>query len=283
MPSPAQLVAAARAGELPELTTGHSNAVFDGGALVVKRFKSQARSEPHREWEALRLLAEMEPGIVPAAVHLDVGEPACLVTERVAGVPVDVGLVEREPRVVDALCRVHRTVAAVGQRRGLMLPAAITHPSLLRWRITAQLARAGATGREDVAADLVTIGRWLETDEAELAGSWTRQTFSRGDAKLANYLWTGDAIVLLDLEDTGWGDPRHDVAEMAEHLWNRDMPPSVWEAVAEAVGVDPRGAPMLASRRLLASFWLAALLPHDDAHADGRVAVQLERTRSLLG
>lgn len=282
MATPTELVAAARAGDLPELVTGHSNAVFDGGDFVVKRFKSQARCEPEREWEALHLLGKLSPGLVPRAVHLDLDDPPCLVTERVDGRELRLDDLDDE-RIVGEVAGIHRFLASVVPTTGRSMRVSLTHPAILTWRcrrVVADRVAAMSDGRE--VEGLHAVAAWLVTEEATNVGRTERQAISRGDAKLANYLWDGTRMTLLDLEDTGWSDPLQDVAELVEHRWNRGVPTDAWHAVARAVGADPTGSRMLAARRMLASFWLAILIPHAERLGPGSLEEQAARTLSVL-
>jgi hypothetical protein len=59
------------------------------GDVVVMRFRSRARGEPRREWQALCMLARYAPGLAPAPVDaaLD-AEPAVVVMSRLPGNPM---------------------------------------------------------------------------------------------------------------------------------------------------------------------------------------------------
>ncbi|MEV1174405.1 aminoglycoside phosphotransferase family protein, partial [Nonomuraea sp. NPDC049784] len=50
--------------------------------IVVKRYTSWGRGEPHREWAALTLLAEHAPDLAPAPVEaaLDAHPPLIVMT-----------------------------------------------------------------------------------------------------------------------------------------------------------------------------------------------------------
>ena len=76
------------------------------------------------------------------------------------------------------------------------------------------------------------------------------------DPNLANYLWDGSRVRIVDFEDAGRSDVAYEVATLVEHLSASDTD---WRPLTDAVDVD--ATRLLAGRRLAASLWLARLLP----------------------
>lgn len=102
--------------------------------------------------------------------------------------------------------------------------------------------------------------RWLATRDCDEIVSGAEALFSRGDPNVSNYLWSSDQLFLVDWEDSGLGDPVFEVADMAEHASTRELGEPMFEELAEASGLTAAAGPRLvASRRLLACFWLAIL------------------------
>ena len=72
-------------GPVPFVTHG----VFFEAGTVVKRFRHWARGEPHREWQALTLLARYAPGLAPEPVRADLtADPPEVVMSRLPGEPL---------------------------------------------------------------------------------------------------------------------------------------------------------------------------------------------------
>jgi hypothetical protein len=85
------------------------------------------------------------------------------------------------------------------------------------------------------------------------------------DPNLANYLWDGQRIRIVDFEDAAISDPATEPAILAEHLATR---PLDTRGFCARFDVDLRR--LLAARRLWAMSWLRLLLlggsPHDATH-----------------
>ena len=109
----------------------------------------------------------------------------------------------------------------------------------------------------------------------------------QGDANLANFLWDGRRVRLVDFEDSGPSDRAFELAILVEHL-------SAWSDA----GLDPGGfvssfemtaaerARLLQFRRLAALFWLLHLRPGGRAsrrNPPGTLRRQAERLLALLG
>jgi thiamine kinase-like enzyme len=110
--------------------------------------------------------------------------------------------------------------------------------------------------------------------------------FGQGDPNLANFIWDGDRMRLVDFEDSGPSDGAFELALLVEHL-------SVWhDAGLGAEGLIEAAAPAAAEiarlahcRRLAAFSWLLLLLPDGGAsrrNPPGTLRRQAERLLSLL-
>jgi hypothetical protein len=66
--------------------TTHEVRIDQDSGIVVKRYRSWARSEPVREWTALTLLARLAPGLAPAPIRADLsGDPPMLTMSWLPG------------------------------------------------------------------------------------------------------------------------------------------------------------------------------------------------------
>ncbi|MGB6457172.1 MAG: phosphotransferase, partial [Streptosporangiaceae bacterium] len=106
------------------------------------------------------------------------------------------------------------------------------------------------------------------------------RVLGQGDANLANFLWDGELVRIVDFEDSGVSDRAFEVAVLVEHV-------SAWrdgglDADRFITGFDLSAAEraQLADwRRLLALYWLLRL--HQRADVSG-VPRQAARLLSLL-
>jgi Phosphotransferase enzyme family len=99
-----------------------------------------------------------------------------------------------------------------------------------------------------------------------------------GEANLANYLWDGRRIRIVDFEDAAIADPASELAIVVEHLSARHLDA---DGLCARFDVDPV--------RLRAMFWLRLrrlLLPAGPAeqrNPPGTAATQARRLLDLLG
>src|SRR4030095_6470747 len=82
----------------------------------------------------------------------------------------------------------------------------------------------------------------------------TRTVLGHSDPNLANYLWDGERVRIVDLEDAGHSDLAYELATLVEHRSARDTD---WDCFLARFDVHP--AHLLASRRLAAALWLRFL------------------------
>jgi thiamine kinase-like enzyme len=98
-----------------------------------------------------------------------------------------------------------------------------------------------------------------------------------GDANLANYLWDGRRIHIVDFEDATISDPATELVNLVEHLSARHLD---GEGFCARFDVDP--VRLRASRRLWAMFWLRLLLPGGPAEPRNPPGTADTQTRRLL-
>ena len=129
---------------------------------------------------------------------------------------------------------------------------------------------------------------WLTSDAPDrLAFTDDDVVLGQGDCNLANFLWDGTQVRLVDFEDSGLSDRAFELAILVEHI-------SAWSEVS--LEADPFVAlfDLTASerhrlrefRRLAAFFWLLLLLPGGPAfcrNPPGTLGRQAHRLLTLLG
>ena len=129
---------------------------------------------------------------------------------------------------------------------------------------------------------------WLDSQWAESLASVSGQpVFAQGDANLANHLWDGRSVHLVDFEASGRGDQAAQLADFIEHV-------TVWahagidaEAFLDRFDLNLGERKQIAHlRRLFAAFWVMRLLPSGSAYQrnpPGTFERQTSRLLDLLG
>ncbi|MBF9071687.1 aminoglycoside phosphotransferase [Streptacidiphilus sp. NEAU-YB345] len=110
--------------------------------------------------------------------------------------------------------------------------------------------------------------------------------FGAGDGNLANYLWDGTRVRIVDFEDSGSSDRPFELAEITEHVGSWVGTPLDAEAFLDLFDLtDAERARLPDCRRLLALVWLF-LLSFDDPrrrNPSGTAERQAARLVRLLG
>lgn len=120
---------------------------------------------------------------------------------------------------------------------------------------------------------------WWKGPDPELLQSPPPVTvLGHRDPNLANYLWDGQRVRIVDFEDAAISDPATELALLVEHLSMRAV--DVDELCAR-FSVDQRR--LLAARRLWAMFWLRMLLPGGPAAQRNPPGTADRQAQRLLG
>ena len=148
------------------------------------------------------------------------------------------------------------------------------------WRIKlAKLAKpltVSAPARE--AHDLLQM--WLRGADQAILLQPAPAVFSPADHNLANCLWDGERLRIVDFEFSGWSDRGFDLAEQTEHIQSRGTPDEAWEWFVGQLDLSPAERIRFQSaQRLLALFWVLKLWPRAAPTSDSRH----ERFVSQLG
>lgn len=235
------------------------------GSTLTKHYTSWSRNEPAREWDALTLLSKAAPDLVP---HPLTRTPAPSLTMTVLpGHPLDNPLdLAQQAALGDAIETLWSIRSDSLQR--IDLPALVDR------------TRTGLTALQD--GDSVIAGgavAWLENEPPDLTAVQDA-VVAHGDPNLANYLWDGTRVRIVDFEDAGLGDRTVELANLVEHLSGRDTD---WSPLVRRFAPDAER--FHAARCLWAGFWLTLIAPGGpSAHRNppGTAEAQARRVLRLV-
>jgi aminoglycoside phosphotransferase (APT) family kinase protein len=254
---------------------------------VVKTFRPGARAACEREWRALTVLAVHAPGLAPLPERVDLAaRRPVVVMSRLPGEPLrGRGLGGRQLKALAAALDELFTAVPAQEMAGL--PVRPGRPD----RLVAQIHAWTPQVRPRVGDE---VGRCMDRGLEWLAGSgmegtaWpdARPVLGPGDGNLANYLWDGARVRVVDFEDSGLSDRAFELAEITEHVASWIHHPLDVAAFLEAFTLDAaERARLLDYRRLLALVWLFLLAQDDPLHPrnpPGTPTRQATRLHTLL-
>lgn len=279
----------------PRPFSTHRITVEEGTA--VKRFRSHVDgderrlygNEPRREWRALKLLARYAPGLAPRPNRADLyGNPPLIAMSQVPGEPLGMCPVTeaQEDAIAAALSRLHHAIPPSVLVTVERTPGC---PQLLPDRIQDMSYACNSELLDSLPRQAYRAAlAWLGSGRAERSASVTGQpVFAQCDPNLANYLWDGDSVHLVDFEVSGRGDRATELADFVEHV-------TVWahagidaEDFLDRFDLNPGERQQIAQlRRLFAAFWVMRLLPGSSAYQrnpPGTFERQASRLLDLLG
>ena len=283
----------------------HQVSVDPARGVVIKRFVQAGRGEPDREWRALTLLAEHAPGLAPEPIMADLaGHPPVIEMSLLPGEPLGgQPLTEaQESALVRALEQLWQSVP-VG--RVVPLPGEAGNEAQLLSAVRDLAVQAQDLGDDAVVRAAHSAGldwlSWAVGESGRLVGQpsypdpgggsgtgWqgVPPVFGQADANLANFLWDGQRVRIVDFEDSGVSDRPLELALLVEHI-------SVWrdsaldgEQFIAAFDLSRAERSRLADcRRLAALDWLLYLRPGGEASSrnpPGTLRRQAERLLALL-
>lgn len=275
--------------------------------IVVKRFVAADRGEPAREWRALTLLAEHAPGLAPEPIRADLAaDPAVIEMSLLPGEPLGGGPLtpDQESALVRAMGQLWQSVP-VG--RVIQVPGESGNEAQLVTAVGQLAVRVDDRGDDPVIKRAASAGlSWLtwavgeggclagwdsyaDPGSASTRGSgWASlaRVFGQGDGNVANFLWDGERVRMVDFEDSGVADRAFELSVFIEHA-------SVWSGIGLDAGEFIRAFELTAAerarladcRRLAALYWLLQLQPESDpgsGGAPGLLRAQAERLLTLL-
>lgn len=235
--------------------------------VVTKRFRSWDRREPAREWTALVLLAEFTPGLAATPVRADLtADPPVIEMSRLPGAPL--GGTPLSAAQADALAlALTRLWNAVPRARLRGLDGPGLNTSQLARRVTEMLPAHHAMDDRALVRRAWEAGTdWFSSGALDgLNGG--NVVLGQGDSNLANFLWDGTQVRLVDFEDSGPSDRAFELAVLVEHIsaWSdAGLPADVFLALFDLTADEQ--VKVHEYRRLAALFWLMLLLPGSPAH-----------------
>ena len=245
----------------------HTHHLVVGRGRVIKRYVSWSRGEHVREWTVLRRVFVRCPDLVPEPLDADLdADPPFVTMSVLPGSPLTgVVDVEQQAALAEALRRLW-SVPAVD------LPARRHHPAEIHALMTGRMADLDLPGSAGEAT------RAARSFLARLRlGPAASTVLGHTDPNLANYLWDGHRIRIVDFEDAGRSDPEFELADLVEHLASRHTD---WTAFLATFDLDPDR--LLDARRLFAIFWLHMLRPGGPAeHRNPPAALDQQADRVL--
>ncbi len=256
--------------------------------VVVKRYRQFGRAEPAREWRALRLLAEHAPGLAPEPLRADLAaDQPVIEMSLLPGVPLgDAPLTQQEESaLVRALGQLWQSVPV---ERIIPVEGELDNAAQLVNEVRQLVDQRPDLGDDPVVHAAYAAGvDWL-TWAAAVAGdpAGRQPVFGQGDANLANFLWDGERVRIVDFEDSGLSDRAFELAVLIEHI-------SAWlgaglsaQQITKEFELTPAERARLADcRRLAGLAWLLFLLPGGAASArnpPGTLHYQAERLLGLF-
>jgi aminoglycoside phosphotransferase (APT) family kinase protein len=243
----------------------HSDEV--SGTTVTKHYTSWPRAEPAREWAALTLLSGAAPDLVPAPLTLSTDPTPWITMTVVPGQPLSGRLTPAQLTAFGAALETLWSVPPAG-----LAPIELTQVvDRTRTGLTV-LCDQGGVVAEAAAA-------WLDDELPDLSDVQD-PVVAHGDPNLANYLWDGERVRIVDFEDAGLGDRTVELANLVEHLAGRDTD---WDPLVRRFCADPER--FHAARCLWAGFWLTLIGPGGpsaDRNPAGTAEAQARRVLRLV-
>lgn len=259
-----------------------------GPDIVVKRYRSWSRDEPRREWRALRLLADHAPGLAPVAVDAALtGDAPYVAMSRLRGEPLGTGAVSDDQ--VDAAAAAIRVLhAAIPDDVLAALPLRVWHVADTVDMVGGWCAERPTLGADPLVAEAFRLGEaWLSAQEVDgWAAVDVAPVFGQADGNLANFLWDGSRVQLVDFEDSGRSDRAFELADAVEHVSMRVAGVDAGRLLAGCNLTAAETIRLAQCRRLFAVFWLLMLLPGGPAHKRNppeTLQQQAEHLLALLG
>ncbi len=225
---------------------------------VTKRYRSWSRGEPTREWLMLRLLDRHTPGLAPRPIRSDLNaDPPWITMSLLPGQALAASMsawVSAEPirALVEAITTLWEIPFDLPGDLGILDDLAFAR----------RLMMIPLPAEPEAASAVEAAEAWWDGPDPKLLQSEPpARILGHRDPNLANYLWDGTRVHIVDFEDAAPSDPATEVALLVEHLSTRGMDSD--DLSAQFV-VDP--ARLLAARRAWAMYWLWMLLPGGPSH-----------------
>jgi hypothetical protein len=252
----------------------HTHELTFTGSLLVKRYASWDRGEHRREWAVLCRVHERFPDLGPRPVSADLdADPPTITMSVVAGTALT-GAVSKDQ--LDGLGVAITTLWQTPLHGFAAIGAWADDLGFARQLTDGPRPAGGAAAQAYDAA----VAWWNGPDPALLACPPRTMILGHRDPNLANYLWDGQRMRIVDFEDAALSDPATELALLMEHLSAREVDS---DRLRARFAVDE--ARLRAARRLWAMFWLRRLLPGGPSarrNPAGAAELQAQRLLNLL-
>ncbi|MFC1437142.1 phosphotransferase [Streptacidiphilus sp. N1-10] len=263
-----------------------THAIELGPDRVIKRFGGTGREQFDREWRALTLLHTHLPGLAAAPRESNPAASApTIVMSRLNGTPLRGRTLDEQQlkALADATTALHNalppTVLAELPLRPGHQGELLTH--LRTWSAVEGRHDSGRVSRSKEAGLA-----WLARSDLETSKLAVPMVFGPGDGNLANYLWDGNRVQVVDFEDSGRSDRAFELAEITEHVSSWVGPPlDVSSFLAHFDLTAAESSRLRDCRRLLALVWLFLLSfddPENPRNPPGTAERQADRLLDLL-
>jgi Ser/Thr protein kinase RdoA (MazF antagonist) len=263
----------------------HDVSIDRARGMVVKKFRSDGRGEPAREWAALHLLARHAPGLAPAPVRADLGaQPATIEMTWLPGAELTGPALA--PAQTQALAAALDLLwSSVPSPQGY--PATAPNPERMAAMVrNMAAARPGMGDDPAVTRAYAAATAWLDSGALHRPRASSIPIFGQGDPCLANFLWDGTRIRIIDFEDSGPSERAFELAILTEHIsaWSEaGLDADRFVTLFDLTGAE--AAEVHEFRRLAAMFWLILLRPGGPAstrNPPGTLQRQASRLLTLL-
>ncbi|WP_188187001.1 phosphotransferase family protein [Nonomuraea sp. SYSU D8015] len=257
--------------------------------VVIKRYSSWHRGEPHREWTALTLLAEHAPGVAPTPMEASLGaNPPMITMSRLPGRVLrgEHATDEQVKAIADALNRLHQVPARVVEA----VEPAPWGPVVAVDKVRALADKQPDLGDDPPVRQAYQVGAaWLaSTDPDKLTVNRHPPVLGLADGNHANLLWDqrGGRVWLIDWEDSGSNDRAFELGEVTEHISRIDGGLDADQLLAHIDLTSGEAARVLGFRRLVALGWFLQLGPSGPAaphNPPGTLERLADRVLQLFG
>jgi Ser/Thr protein kinase RdoA (MazF antagonist) len=258
----------------------HHVSVDQQRQVVVKRYPDSSGGGAAREWRALGLLAEHAPRLAPEPISADLGaRPPSIVMSLLPGEPLGTRpLVPAQERAL--AIAIGRLWQAVPARLVTSLPGELDSAAEFTRMVRGWAAEPSGPVTDRTVQDALAQGSaWLaraEISSTSTVRSPTPRVLGHGDADLANFLWDGELVRIVDFEGAGVSERAFELAMLVEHVsaW-RDGGLDADRFIDEFDLSAAERARLADWRRLAALSWLLRLRSHGDPGVPQRQAQRL--------
>ncbi|QNE20059.1 aminoglycoside phosphotransferase family protein [Kribbella qitaiheensis] len=245
------------------------------GSVVIKTYVATDRDEHLREWAALRAISALDADLVPTPLELVAGPSLSM--SLVPGRPLAGVLSQPELDGLEEALRTLWSLPTDGVLRS-QLPAFIERVRGAAAAFAEEAIGENAHPAEHTVAEAhFAAVSWLAGSELDRLLEPAPAVIGHGDPNLANYLWDGKRVRIVDFEDSGVSDVAVELANLAEHLSARQTD---WTAFLTRFEVDPQR--LLTARKLWSIFWLTLLRPGGPSFLRNPPGTDTEQAKRVL-